>query len=79
MTDLTTRRGYLLAALRAHGGPVTTCGAVWLMAGSPWPTTGRNTARKDLRALAARGYLRPAEAGSGSYLPVPTSSPESSA
>ncbi|MFI1954842.1 hypothetical protein ACH437_23840 [Streptomyces xinghaiensis] len=78
MTDPTTRRGYLLAALRAHGGPVTTCGAVQLMAGSPWPTTGRNTARKDLRALAAHGYLRPA-AGSGSYLPVPTSSPESSA
>ncbi|MGY0023705.1 hypothetical protein ACVHNB_32645 [Streptomyces sp. YJ-C3] len=55
------RRDYLLAAIRAHGRPVTAALAAGLMDGSPWPTTGRNTARKDLRALAARGLLAPAD------------------
>lgn len=57
MADLLTRRAYLLAAVQQHGRPVTTGLAEQLMADSPWPTTKRNTARKDLRALAGRGLL----------------------
>ncbi|MFJ6061653.1 hypothetical protein ACIQHU_01295 [Streptomyces tendae] len=57
MADLLTRREYLLAAVQQHGRPVTTGLAEQLMADSPWPTTKRNTARKDLRALAGRGLL----------------------
>ncbi|CAL9314220.1 MULTISPECIES: hypothetical protein [unclassified Streptomyces] len=57
MADLLTRREYLYAAVRKHGRPVTTGLAEQLMADSPWPTTKRNTARKDLRALAGRGLL----------------------
>lgn len=56
MPDLITRRTYLLAAIRADGRPVTTHRAEQLMTGSPW-SYGRNTARKDLRALATRGQL----------------------
>ncbi|MGW2933984.1 hypothetical protein ACWDA7_19520 [Streptomyces sp. NPDC001156] len=52
-----TRRGYLLATIRQHGRPVTTQLAEQLLTGSPWPTTGRNTARKDLRGLARHGHL----------------------
>jgi hypothetical protein len=59
--ETTTRRGYLLAAIRAHGRPVTTGLAEQLMTGSPWPTTGRRTAWKDLKALTARGHLTPAD------------------
>jgi hypothetical protein len=61
VADLTTRREYLLAAVQQHGRPVTTGLAEQLMADSPWPTTKRNTARKDLRALADRGLLIPVE------------------
>ncbi|MER5715783.1 hypothetical protein [Streptomyces sp. NPDC002132] len=61
MADLLTRRGYLLAAIRAHGRPVTTQLAERLMTGSPWPTTGRNSTRKDLRALTACGLLAAAD------------------
>lgn len=57
MADSTTRRLYLLAAIQRHGAPVTTQAAVDLMRTSPWATTGRNTARKDLRALVLRGHL----------------------
>ncbi|WP_439947256.1 hypothetical protein [Streptomyces sp. BBFR109] len=57
MPDLITRRQYLLDAIRADGQPVTTQRAAQLMDGSPWPTTGRNTARKDLRGLARAGLL----------------------
>lgn len=57
MSEPTTRRTYLLAAIRAHGRPVTTQLAEQLMTGSPWPTTGRNTTRKDLRGLARAGAL----------------------
>ncbi|WP_199818665.1 hypothetical protein [Streptomyces leeuwenhoekii] len=57
MPELTTRRAYLFAAIRAHGRPVTTQLAERLMARSPWPTTGRNTVRKDLRACARHGLL----------------------
>lgn len=57
MPDTTTRRGWLLAALTAHDRPVTTQLAEQLMTGSPWPTAGRNTVRKDLRGLARDGRL----------------------
>ena len=62
---LTTRRAYLLAAVREYGRPVTTQFAEQVMADSPWPTTGRNTARKDLRGLAKRGYLAPVDTDQG--------------
>jgi hypothetical protein len=57
MPELTTRREYVLAAVTQYGRPVTTQLAEQLMTGSPWPTAGRNTTRKDLRALAERGFL----------------------
>ncbi|MEV7793368.1 hypothetical protein AB0O68_15450 [Streptomyces sp. NPDC087512] len=57
MADLSTRRAYLYAAIQRHGRPVITGLAERLMVDSPWPTTKRNTARKDLRALAGRGLL----------------------
>lgn len=57
MPEQTTRRQYLLAAIQQHGRPVTTGLAEQLMADSPWPTTKRNTARKDLRGLARSGLL----------------------
>ncbi|MGW0131943.1 hypothetical protein [Streptomyces sp. NPDC003299] len=57
MSELTTRRAYLLAAIRDYGRPVTTQLAERLMTDSPWPTTGRNTVRKDLRGLARGGHL----------------------
>lgn len=59
VAELLTRRGYLLAAIRADGRPVTSQRAAQLLAASPWPTTGRNTARKDLRGLARAGLLAP--------------------
>ena len=52
-----SRRQYLLAAIREHGRPVTTRLAGQLLTGSPWPTYGRRTAYKDLRALARQGHL----------------------
>ncbi|MGW2550637.1 hypothetical protein [Streptomyces sp. NPDC001635] len=56
MSDI-CRRTYLLAAIHADGRPVTTQRAEQLLADSPWPTYGRRTAWKDLRALAKRGHL----------------------
>lgn len=56
MSDLVTRRGYLLAAVQAAGQPIRTSDAERLLAVSPW-RCHRNTARKDLRALTARGAL----------------------
>ncbi|MEW2420492.1 hypothetical protein AB0911_08100 [Streptomyces nigra] len=56
MADI-TRRAHLLAAIRAHGRPVTTQAATQLMTDSSWPTSGRNTVRKDLRGLARAGHL----------------------
>jgi Fe2+ or Zn2+ uptake regulation protein len=53
----TTRRAHLLAAIRAHGRPVTTQAAAQLMTDSSWPTSGRTTVRKDLRGLARAGHL----------------------
>lgn len=52
-----TRRAWLATAVQAEPAPVTTRRAAQLYAASPWNTAGRNTARKDLRALAARGVL----------------------
>jgi hypothetical protein len=70
MPEQTSRRDYLIAAIRAAGRPVTTRSAERLLAESPWPTTGRNTARKDLRALAAQGHLTPvSEDGRTIYIP----------
>ncbi|MFJ3590107.1 hypothetical protein ACIQUY_31805 [Streptomyces sp. NPDC090231] len=57
MPDLITRRAWLATAVQAEPTPVTTQRAAALLAGSPWGTAGRNTARKDLRALASRGLL----------------------
>jgi hypothetical protein len=65
MPELTTRREYLLAAVTQYGRPVTTQFAEQLMKGSPWPTTGRNTVRKDLRGLAKRGHLMPVDTDQG--------------
>jgi len=62
MADTITRRSYLLLAIQRETTPVTTSRAAQLLAASPWSTCGRNTARKDLRALAARGFLAAAEA-----------------
>ncbi|MFD4257774.1 hypothetical protein ACFWR9_09080 [Streptomyces sp. NPDC058534] len=52
-----SRRQYLLAAIQTDGRPVTTSLAAQLMADSPWASTGRNTARKDLRGLTRAGLL----------------------
>jgi hypothetical protein len=62
MTETTIRREYLLAALRRFGGSVTTQRALNIYAKSrEWATVGRHTARRDLRDLARRAYLVPAE------------------
>lgn len=51
------RREWLLQQIRTSRGQWTTLRAESTLRHSPWPTSGRNTARKDLRALAARGEL----------------------
>jgi hypothetical protein len=51
------RRDWLLAEIRRRGGVWTVRRVEGVMHASPWPTSKRNTARKDLRALAARGAL----------------------
>jgi hypothetical protein len=62
MTETTTRRTYLIAVLQNFGGPVTTKRVLHIYARSGvWATVGRNTARRDLRDLARRAYLVPAE------------------
>jgi predicted ArsR family transcriptional regulator len=62
VTQTTTRRTYLLAVLRNFGGPVTTKRALDIYAKSGvWADVSRNTARRDLRDLARRAYLVPAE------------------
>ncbi|MGW2582981.1 hypothetical protein ACWCYZ_16870 [Streptomyces virginiae] len=67
-----TRREWLLAALQQTDHPVTTHEAEQLLAQSPWPSSGRNTARKDLRGLARRGLLAAVDAdGRRAYLPAP--------
>ncbi|MDI9885351.1 hypothetical protein QMZ92_13335 [Streptomyces sp. HNM0645] len=57
MPELITRRGWLLAEIRTRAGLWTTLRAESVLRHSPWPTSGRNTARKDLKALASRGEL----------------------
>ncbi|WP_406336585.1 hypothetical protein OG814_33155 [Streptomyces zaomyceticus] len=52
-----SRREWLLTEIRKSAGQWTTLRAESTLHRSPWPTSGRNTARKDLRALAARGEL----------------------
>ncbi|MGW2209958.1 hypothetical protein [Streptomyces sp. NPDC001781] len=65
-----TRRSYLLALLEVYGRPVTVQLAERLMCGSPWPSAGRNTCRKDLKSLAERGLLTAMDAGDRRiYLP----------
>ena len=57
-----TRRTFLLTVVRAQGGgPVTTGRALQIYAASPWKGVSRNTARRDLRDLARRAHLVPAE------------------
>lgn len=55
-----TRRDHLLAAIAAHGRPVTNELAQQLLAGT-WAPYGRNTARKDLRGLTRDGHLTAAD------------------
>jgi DNA-binding FadR family transcriptional regulator len=73
--EQSTRRQYLLAAIRAHGRPVSTQLAEQLMTDSPWPTTGRNTVRKDLRGLARHGHLAAVDLD-GRRIYHPTNTPE---
>lgn len=71
MNGLITRRAWLATAVQAEAAPVTTHRAAQLLAASPWPTAGRNTARKDLRALAAHGLLLAVDAdGRRVYTPA---------
>ena len=60
MPEQIFRRDCLLNAIAAYGRPVTTGLAERLLAGT-WPTYGRRTAYKDLRALARRGHLTAAD------------------
>lgn len=73
MPDTTCRRGWLLAAIQRETTPITTQRAAQILAASPWASTGRNTARKDLRALSSRGFLTVADvAGRRCYTPTTT-------
>lgn len=66
-----TRRAWLATAITTETHPVTTQRAAQLLAGSPWGTAGRNTARKDLRALTARGLLAAVDTdGRRTYTPI---------
>lgn len=61
-TERTRRRECLLAAIADAGGTVTTGQALdFYRASAEWAETGRNAARRDLRDLARRAYLVPAE------------------
>lgn len=57
MTETTARRTYLIAVLRHLDETATTKLALQIYADSPWRTTSRNTARRDLRDLARRAHL----------------------
>lgn len=59
--DVETRRTFLLAVVRNKSCLVTTGLALRIYAVSPWRDVSRNTARRDLRDLARRGRLVPAE------------------
>lgn len=56
-----TRRTFLLSVVRSNGGLVTTGLALKIYSVSPWSGVSRNTARRDLRDLARRARLVPAE------------------
>ena len=56
-TEQQHRRSWLLSEIRTRGGIWTAIRAEEALRRSPWPSSGRNTARKDLRALAAHGAL----------------------
>ena len=71
MSDLITRRTWLATAVQSEPVPVTTQRAAALLAGSPWASAGRNTARKDLRALCSRGLLAAVDTdGRRAYTPI---------
>lgn len=73
MSTVVTRRAWLATAIQGTAAPVTTQRAAELLAVSPWPTAGRNTARKDLRALVQRGFLIAADTdGRRTYTPKGT-------
>ncbi|MFD5058219.1 hypothetical protein [Streptomyces sp. NPDC058394] len=72
MSDHITRRTWLATAVTAEPTPITTQRAAQLPAASPWPTSGRNTARKDLRALTARGVLAAVDDINGRRVYLPT-------
>ncbi|MGW1158463.1 hypothetical protein ACWD5Q_06720 [Streptomyces sp. NPDC002513] len=60
------RRHYLLAVARHTNAPLlTTSLALQIYATSPWYTTARSTARRDLRDLARRAYLVPRDTKTG--------------
>lgn len=59
--DVETRRTFLLVVVQDKGVPVTTSLALRIYAVSPWKNVSRNTARRDLRDLARRARLVPAE------------------
>lgn len=66
--ERTRRREYLLAAIANAGGTVTTGQALNIYrASAEWAATGRNAARRDLRDLARRAYLVPAEDNGARY------------
>lgn len=72
MPEQITRRAWLLVAIQGEPGPISTGRAEQLLATTPW-SCHRNTARKDLRALAARGALRPVDTnGRRTYTPMTT-------
>lgn len=59
--DVETRRTFLLAVVRNKGCIITTSLALRIYAASQWKDVSRNTARRDLRDLARRARLVPAE------------------
>lgn len=60
MHDLTTSAAFLLDAIRATGGPVSTADAERILA-TGGRSCHRNTARKKLRTLARAGHLTAAD------------------
>ncbi|TMU98059.1 hypothetical protein [Streptomyces sp. DASNCL29] len=65
-TGAEARRHFLLAIARQAGTPhLTTSLAMQIYAMSPWHTTARTTARRDLRDLARRAYLVPHDTKAG--------------
>lgn len=66
--ERTRRREYLLAAIVNADDTATTRQALDIYrASAEWAETGRNAARRDLRDLARRAYLVPAEDNGARY------------